>query len=355
MLSSIGCPYSCGFCVDWDSTYITLPPEQLRVDLEYLSRHYPTLLISYHDPNFAIRFDQTMEVITRIPANRRNRYVMECSLSILKERRLARLAETNCVYVAPGIESWTEYSNKAGTGAYTGRNKLEKVIGQLTQLGKYVRGIQANFMFGADSDQGDDPVALTKEFIHRTPDFWPTINIPTPYGGTPLYDQMHREGRILEAMPFMFYYNPYVAIIIRNYDTQTFYNKLIELHLERAAVSMILRRLTGQTPWDIRFINSVRTIDARSDLHSLRVIRNMLASDAQFRSFHEGRVRDLPSFYTRLFERRLGRYAELLSPSERRPVLSPVAPVRPAGTDRVTKIDAKTYRAVDSTIGPRVE
>jgi hypothetical protein len=49
----------------------------------------------------------------------------------------------------------------------------------------------------------------------------------------------------------------------------------------------------------------------------------MLASDAQFRAFHEGRSRALPTFYANLFERRLGRLAELLPPETRYPILEP--------------------------------
>jgi hypothetical protein len=321
LLSSIGCPYSCGFCVDWNSTYVTLSQDKLYADLEFLSRNYPRLLVAYHDPNFGMRFDNTMDVIASIPAGRRNRYVMESSLSVLKPDRLSRLAETNCAYVAPGIESWTEYSGKAGTGAHIGRDKLEKVIAHLSLIGRHVPGIQANFMFGADADHGEDPIALTKEFIRRTPEVWPTINIPTAYGGTPLYDQMHREGRIIEATPFMFYYNPYLAITIKHYDPLTFYDKLIELNVARASGTMLLRRLTTDTPRMLRVINAIRTFDTRLEMGELRRIRSMLGSDAQFRAYHEGRSRTLPPFYTGLFEERLGRYSELLPPAMRHPVL----------------------------------
>src|SRR5947209_4615050 len=266
LLSSIGCPYSCSFCVDWNSTYVTLSQDQLYADLEFLSHNYPQLLVAYHDPNFGMRFDNTMDVIASIPAGRRNRYVMESSLSVLKANRLSRLAETNCAYVAPGIESWTEYSSKAGTGAHTGRDKLEKIVTHLGLIGRYVPGIQANFMFGADADQGEDPIGLTKEFIRRTPAVWPTINIPTPYGGTPLYDQMHRDGRIIEATPFMFYYNPYLAIRIKHYDPLTFYEKLIELNVARASGAMLLRRLTADTHRMLRVINAIRTFDTRLEM-----------------------------------------------------------------------------------------
>src|SRR5262249_43583582 len=107
MLSSIGCPYTCDFCVDWNSTYFALSPEHPRADLDYLPRHYPRLIVGYHDPNFAVRFDATMDAIASLPEGRRNPYIMESSLSILKSGRLGRLTETNCVYVAPGIESWS--------------------------------------------------------------------------------------------------------------------------------------------------------------------------------------------------------------------------------------------------------
>ncbi len=33
-----------------------------------------------------------------------------------------------------------------------------------------------------------ESVELTKEFIRRLPDVWPTINIPTPFGGTYVKD-----------------------------------------------------------------------------------------------------------------------------------------------------------------------
>lgn len=172
---------------------------------------------------------------------------------------------------------------------------------------KYVSGIQVNFMFGTDGDQGDAPIALTKEFIRRMPEVWPSINIPTPYGGTPLYDQLYREGRIIAGMPFSFYYNPYLAITINHYDPASFYDRLIDLNLARASGTILLRRLASRAPRAIRFVNAVRTFDTWLELRELRRIRAMLQADAQFRTFHGGRSQALPPFYAHLFERRLGR------------------------------------------------
>ena len=152
---------------------------------------------------------------------------------------------------------------------------------------------------------------------------FPTVNIPTPYGGTPLYDQMRREGRILEATPFAFYYNPYLAITLKHYDPLTYYDKLIEMHEAMASVAMMFRRLGSGTSRVIRIAHAMRTIYTRLFMRDMRQIRDMLASDRPFRAYHEERTRELPPFYNWLFERRLGRYAELVPPAMRRPVPIP--------------------------------
>jgi hypothetical protein len=48
----------------------------------------------------------------------------------------------------------------------------------------------------------------------------------------------------------------------------------------------------------------------------------MLVKDGEMRSFHEARSNQLPEFYHQCFEKRLGRFAGLISRSDRIPVLS---------------------------------
>ncbi len=321
ILASTGCPYSCSFCVDWNVDYAAFPKERLLADFKYLSEHWPRAIIGYHDPNFAVRFDEMMGLLNEIPAGRRNPYIMESSLSILKEGRLEQLRRTNCVYVAPGVESWVDFSNKAATKGSHGRDKLERVVAHLKTLARHVPGVQANFIFGGESDAGTEPVALTNEFIRRLPQVWPAINIPTPFGGTPLYDQLYRDGRILKTMPFAFYYHPYLAIRLRNYDPVTYYSHLIKIHETVASATMLWRRLTSGMSPIARFVDTLRTLATRAELRVLRQIHHRLQTDRDFRAFHEGESENLPAFYGRLFERRLGRYAEILPASVRCPIL----------------------------------
>jgi len=330
MLTSVGCPYACDFCVDWNSRFVPFPEEQIREDLRYVSGNLPRALVGYHDPNFAVRFDETMDLICSVPRGKRNGYIMESSLSILKESRLNRLRETNCVYVAPGIESWSDYSNKAGTAGKAGHEKLDRVIEHLRLLSDAVCGVQANIMIGTDTDSGDEPIELTKEFIWRLPEVWPTINIPTPFGGTPLYEKYPCENRVLRTLPFAFYYNPYLAIIPKHYTPLAYYKHLVDVHEMIASNQMLIRRLCTKQRTAVRFIHSLRTYAARRELGDLRRIHSMLLEDRQFRDFHDGETKELPKFYNWELKRRLGPYAKLLDRTELAPIFAPSTAVKAA-------------------------
>ena len=322
LLASLGCPYTCDFCTDWNNPYVVLHPDQLETDMTYLSQNLPGVKVTFHDPNFGVQFDQTMNILEKIPAGTRNPYVMESSLSVLKGPRLQRLRDTNCYYVAPGIESWSNYSNKAGVGMKTGSEKVELVAEHVELLSSYVPGIQVNFMFGLDDDAGDEPVELTKEFMSKTPFAWPVVNIPTPFGGTPLYDQYLGEGRILKSMPFSFYYAPYLVTTLKNYDPVTYYQKLIEILLHYTSRNVLWQRLRATPNNTLRLLVFVRNLRAKEAIGRFRQILNQLTADRDFLAFHEGRSEVLPEFYHQEYERLLGPYAPLLSREERTPILA---------------------------------
>jgi radical SAM superfamily enzyme YgiQ (UPF0313 family) len=323
MLASTGCPYRCDFCIDWDNPYRPLPAERLAADLRYLADRLPGTLIVFHDPNFAVKFDEVFTVLESLPTPVRPPYMIETSLTILREDRLSRLKETNCALLAPGVESWTDYSNKAGVGRAAGAEKVDRVVEQFRRLAENVPYLQANFMFGLDTDSGAEPAELTRQFMDRTPFVWPAINIPTPFGGTPVYEQLVRESRILRAMPFGFYYTPYLVTTLKHYDPVDYYRQFVGL-LEHASAPAMLRRRIGSTQnRTVRLVHRIRTAGMRTTLKNNRRILSLLRSDPNFRAFHDGRSAALPQYYRDRYERMLGRYSDLLSPADRVPDLEP--------------------------------
>jgi len=322
LLTSIGCPNSCDFCIDWNNPYVLLPLDQLEADMRYIFKHFSRVLIGLHDPNFAVKFEQVFDVLEKIPNRRRNNYTMETSLSILRGSRLDRLKNMGNFYIIPGIESWTAYSNKVGAGSITTpREKLEKVIEQCNIIRPYVIGIQANFIFGLDVDTGDEPVELTKEFASRLPFVMPNFNIPVPFGNTPLSERYLSEGRILTTMPFSFYYMPYLVYTLKNYSPVVFYEKLIDMLSYISSGKMLLKRLKNAHSLFPAGYNLVKTLGNRQMIGRLLNILNLLNTNKQFRAFHEHETDVLPEFYHYQYERLLGSYATLMSHEERKPIL----------------------------------
>ncbi len=324
MLASTGCPYRCDFCIDWDNAYRQLPTARLAADVRYLAGRLPGTLIVFHDPNFAVRFDQVFEVLESVPPPVRPPYMMESTLTVLRdEARLARLKKTNCALVAPGVESWSDYSNKAGLGHTAGLQKVDRVAEHFHRLHQNVPYLQANFMFGLDTDSGTEPAELTRLFMDRTPFVWPVINIPMPFGGTPVHHDLVRQNRILRAMPFGFYYAPYLVTTLKHYDPVSYYAQLVDLLEHASTPAMLRRRLASTGNRTIRLVHRIRTAGVRANLRNYRRILGMLRDDARFRAFHEGRSTALPEFYRHRYERMLGQYSAVLSPADRVPNLDP--------------------------------
>ncbi len=336
MIASLGCPYTCNFCIDWDNPYRSLNGNQLVSDLKFIARQMPARAlrggyISFHDPNFAVKFDEVMEALNTLPATDRPPYIMESSLSILKNDRLPKLADTNCIYTAPGIESWNDYSGKSASQGHDGREKMLQVAEHFTALHEHVPGLQGNLIFGLDTDRGREPVNLTKEFMDRTPFAWPTINIPVPFGGTPLFDDWYAAERILPGMPFTFYYAPYLVITLKHYDPIEYYELLIEMFQHSATMSMLRRRWAATPQWTGRLLHTVRTLYARSVLKTYRQILHQLKTDPSFHAYHTGESTELPEFYHREYDRLLGRLAPLMSREDRTPVLEPIDEISTVG------------------------
>jgi len=315
LAASQGCPYACDFCIDAHSSYSAREPEALTQDLRYIAKRFPGVLVAYTDPNFAVRFDQTLEAIEAAESAPATRYVMEASLTVLRESRLERLRRSGCVYVAPGVESWFGYRRKSGVGGREGHDKLDEVVARFGELEREIGGVQANFVLGTDGDRGAEPFDLTREFIRRRPDTFPTISIPTPYGGTPLHDQLRAEDRLLRQLPFAFYGIPFLSMKLRHYEAVEYYDRLIRVKQAVVEAPQEPRR----AHWRTRFIHALRRSGIRSELGQLMSIREEIAGSRDLRAFHDGESDVLPRYYHVAFERKLGRYAALVGPRERIP------------------------------------
>ena len=173
MIGSMGCPYTCSFCIDSTVSYQTMDYDQMKEDLVHISSMKKPPWVGWHDPNFGIRFNETLDAIESSTSSGRITFVGESSLAVLTEKNLKRLKKNNFGGLLPGIESWYDLGNKSRASRIQGLERVQQVADHANMIMRYVPYLQTNFVFGLDSDFGSEPFELTKRFIDLSPGSFP--------------------------------------------------------------------------------------------------------------------------------------------------------------------------------------
>lgn len=316
MIGSMGCPYTCSFCIDAAVPYQPLDFDLMKEDLRFIHRKFKKPpIVAWHDPNFGIRFNDYMEAISEAVPKGGVRSVAESSLSILTEPNLKRMRENGVIGMLPGIESWYEMGNKSRTSRLEGMKKVEKVSAHVNTILQYIPYLQTNFVLGLDSDAGEEPFELTKRFIDKSPGAFPGYSILTAFGeAAPLNLQYQEEKRVL---PFPFHFlNNHLAMNVKpkNYEWLDFYDKVIDLTAYTFSNKAIYRRLKANPHFTTRWLNVVRAISSEGygRLRFFNKVRKQLKEDSSFRAYFEGESTVLPPFYLNIIEKDLGKWWDWL-------------------------------------------
>jgi hypothetical protein len=305
MIGSMGCPYTCSFCIDSVVDYQPLAFDRIRTDLKFLQTKMRRPIVAWHDPNFGVRFNDYMTAIEDVVRPGRMRFIAESSLSLLSEPNLKRMQRNGFVGILPGIESWYALGNKSKTGKSVGMDKVRQVAEHVNTILRHIPTVQTNFVLGLDCDSGAEPFELTKRFMDLAPGAYPAFSLLTAYGAAaPLNLDFQRAGRVL---PFPFHFldsNHAMNVRPLNYDWAEFYAHAEDLTLYAHSRERLWRRFSANRGLTTRAMNLMRASSSGRAKFQGKVRR--LLNNPPVRRFFDGETTDLPNFYRNRMRLQLG-------------------------------------------------
>jgi radical SAM superfamily enzyme YgiQ (UPF0313 family) len=190
--ASRGCPFRCEFCSErfyLGESYRTRPVTEVVEEI----RHCGAKTILFADSNFGGKRSHAMELMAALIPLKVRWSALWSSYLCTDDEFMDLAKRSGLLHVNLGIESIDPLTLEAMNKRF---NKVSKYEDMLNSLRRRGISYSLNFIFGWD---GESPEVFdaTLAFLeqHRVPVAY--FNILMPAKGTPLYDRMKAEGRIL--------------------------------------------------------------------------------------------------------------------------------------------------------------
>jgi radical SAM superfamily enzyme YgiQ (UPF0313 family) len=195
-----GCPWRCDFCaasMRISPKYKVKPVEKVIGEIRRIKEIWPNPFIEFADDNSFVRRPHSKRLL-RALAPEGVRWFTESDIGIAEDDELLDLmAESGCAQVLIGFESPTR---AALDGLEERTNWKAKQIDRYARAVRRIqdRGITVNgcFVLGLDGT-GPESFDDVYTFVRESGLFEVQITVMTAFPGTPLYQRLEREGRLL--------------------------------------------------------------------------------------------------------------------------------------------------------------
>jgi radical SAM superfamily enzyme YgiQ (UPF0313 family) len=203
-----GCPFTCSFCSvpDLNPGFRVRPVDDVIRDIEssHFALPWQEKVAWFWDDNLLVQRRWAKDLLRAMTGLDRQ-WLTQASIDIVKDRELLDLMErSGCIGIFLGIESLDDADLKSVDKRQNRAGEYKEAIARLHDRGICV---MAGFISGFD-DQDPEMIVGTADRLNAIGIDVPFLSILTPFRGTPLYDEMRRDGRILEDRDWP-HYNGY--------------------------------------------------------------------------------------------------------------------------------------------------
>jgi radical SAM superfamily enzyme YgiQ (UPF0313 family) len=200
--SGRGCPYGCEFCTvtGFFGSHLRFRSNdsviaELLALKRVAARNRALVNVFFIDDNFAIQRERTKSLLREmIQRDACLPWVAQITANLLKDEELVELiAASGGRFIFIGLESINPQSLKS---AHKQFNRPEEYSGVLSGLAKRDVYAITSFIVGMEDDRPGVASAISSE-IDTWPPVLPIFGLLTPYPGTPLYERLQKQGRLL--------------------------------------------------------------------------------------------------------------------------------------------------------------
>ena len=192
LFATRGCHHGCDFCALAVTYQRNVRKRSVaRVAAEYAS--FPGQVIILWDDNLG-NDREYAKALFRAIAPYKKWWSGQVSLAVgYDEEFLEAAARSGCKQLFIGFESISQASMNAVHKQF---NRVEEYARVIDRIHRYGIAVQAGIVFGFDHDT-ETIFGETVDFLEEVGVQNATFNILTPYPGTPLYERLDKERRIL--------------------------------------------------------------------------------------------------------------------------------------------------------------
>jgi radical SAM superfamily enzyme YgiQ (UPF0313 family) len=195
-----GCPFRCEFCaasIRISPTYKVKPVARVMNEIRRIKEIWPRPFIEFADDNTFANKRHGRELM-RALEREHVRWFTETDISVAEDEELLGLMrDAGCAQILVGLESPSpaglEGIEQRANWKAKQRVKYLQAIERIQRHGITVNGC---FILGLDG-AGPESFEETWDFVRESGLYEVQITVQTAFPGTPLYDRLRREGRLL--------------------------------------------------------------------------------------------------------------------------------------------------------------
>ena len=205
-----GCPFSCNFCLMKSVTpgFRVRPIKDVIRDIKLHEGKswLQNKVIWFWDDNLIGDINYAKELFIALKPLKKW-WIAQVTSNIAADDQLLKLAaDSGCIALYIGFESFNQKSLKDVNKFHNQVNKYEKIVKKIHNYGIAVSsGLIVGFDFDTENIFNDSIKSMNSIGID-----WVNANIIVPFQGTPLYDKLKEENRILTENKY--YYNGSTAV-----------------------------------------------------------------------------------------------------------------------------------------------